>query len=542
MQTGKASILGRYELMTELGRGAMGIVYKAYDPKINRLVAIKTISLVAAESTEEQACRARFFREAEAAGRLSHPRIVAIFDIGENPDTLSPYIVMEYVAGRSLEEILSTENARLPVHTTLQLIQEVAEALDYAHLQGVVHRDVKPSNIIVGEDGHAKIADFGIAQLNVSDSGRPGLTWGTPAYMSPEQFTGESVDGRSDLFSLGVILYRMLTGHRPFQGNSALTVALRVQKHQPVPATVFNTELSPELDCVVARAIAKNPAERYQTGMEMVFDLQRLRDRIDSENRGDVVLPKPDTRATRVPESDDVSYNYLLKTTNASLSGSRNQVLAAKTAAPVRLDQPWQQLGVAFLTLGALALIFAGLWWAIPVNSALGVTELAFHPVPTVSMATVVALEQTMADSASAPSIELSAKNLSRVNAAGIHPDASEDRSHSCRLGIAVEHHFVTADLSVWIDDRQIYSHSLHGAIKKRVVVFKGVEGYLSDVVQLTPGDHRIRVRVLSADGSYEESGSISGTFAPGSEKLLVIDFDNHNRRMRVAFETGKHF
>jgi len=122
MQTGKASILGRYELVTELGRGAMGIVYKAYDPKINRLVAVKTISLVAADSTEEQACRERFFREAEAAGRLLHPRIVAIFDIGENLDTLSPYIVMEYVAGRSLEEILSTEGASLPSHTTLQLI------------------------------------------------------------------------------------------------------------------------------------------------------------------------------------------------------------------------------------------------------------------------------------------------------------------------------------------------------------------------------------------------------------------------------------
>ena len=545
METGKTSILGRYELVTELGRGAMGIVYKAYDPKINRLVAIKTISLAAADSTEEPACRARFFREAEAAGRLSHPRIVAIFDIGENPDTLSPHIVMEYVAGRSLEEILSTENARLPLHTTLQLIQEVAEALDYAHLQGVVHRDVKPSNIIVGEDGHARIADFGIAQLNVSDSGRPGRTWGTPAYMSPEQFTGELVDGRSDLFSLGVILYRMLTGHRPFQGNSVLTVALRVQKHAPVPAGVFNRELSPELDRVVARAIAKNPAERYQTGMEMVFDLQRLRDGIDSEDPGDVVLPMPDSQANQLPESNDISYNYLFnylsKMTSASLPGRRSRVQAAKTAAPVYPDQPWKQLGVAFLTWGVLALVFVGLWWAIPVEAAAGVAELAFHPVPTVSMAT--ALEQTMADSARARSIELPAKNPARrVEARDIPLDAPEDRSPSCQLVIAVEHHFVTADLSVWVDDRQVYSHSLRGAIKKRVVVFTGVEGYLSDVVQLTPGDHRIRVRVLSADGSYDESGSISGTFAPDSEKLLVIEFDNHNRRMRVAFEAEKSF
>lgn len=543
MQTGKASTFGRYEISTELGRGAMGIVYKAYDPKINRPVAIKTISLVAADSTDEEACRARFFREAEAAGRLSHPRIVAIFDIGETPDTLSPYIVMEYIAGRSLEEILSTEGASLPLPATLQLIQEVAEALDYAHLQGVVHRDVKPSNIIIGEDGHAKIADFGIAQLNVSDSGRPGRTWGTPAYMSPEQFTGELVDGRSDLFSLGVILYTMLTGHRPFQGNSALTVALKVQKHDPVPATAFNTELPPELDCVVARAIAKNPAERYQTGMEMVLDLQRLRNGIDSESRGDAALPEPDNRADRVPDSNDVSYNSLLKPTNASLSGSRNRVQADKTAVPVWFSRPWQQLGVGFLSLGSLVLAFVGLWGAIPVNLAPGFTELGFHPVPRASMAAVVALEQTMADPASAPGIELSAKNRRRrVDATDIPPDTSKDRLHFCQLGIAVEHHFVTADLSVWIDDRQSYSHSLRGAIKKRVVLFKGVEGYLSDVVQLTPGDHRIRVRVLSADGSYDESGSISGTFAPGSERLLAIDFDSHNRRMRLAFEEEKHF
>ena len=518
----------------------MGIVCKAYDPKINRFVAIKTISLAPADSTEEQAARARFFREAEAAGRLSHPRIVAIFDIGEISDTLSPYIVMEYVAGRSLEEILSTEGTRLPLPNALQLTQEVAEALDYAHLQGVVHRDVKPSNIIVGEDGHVKIADFGIAQLNVSDSGQLGRTCGTPAYMSPEQFTGEAVDGRSDLFSLGVILYRMLTGYRPFQGNSARTVALRVQKHDPVPATVFNTALSPELDRMVARAIAKNPAERYQTGREMVLELQRLRDGIDSESRKNAVSPQPDNQADRVPELNDVSYDSLLKRANGSSPGSRNRSQSNTTSAPVQLDQSWQQLGVAFLALATLASVFVGLWWTIPDNSLPGVNELAFHPVPTVAMATLVALEQTMTQQGP-PNFELLSKNPPRkAKATDFHPAASEERLQSCQLGIAVEHHFVTADLSVWIDEQPSYSHSLRGAIKKRVVLFKGVEGYLSDVVQLTPGDHRIRVRVLSADGSYDESDSISGTFSPDSAKLLVIDFDNHNRRMRLAFQTEK--
>ena len=290
----------------------MGVVYKALDPKINRLVAIKTISLTAADSIEKEASRDRFFREAEAAGRLSHPRIVAIFDVDEDPDTLNPYIVMEYVAGRSLEEILTTESARLPLHTTLQLIQEVAEALDYAHLQGVVHRDVKPSNVIIGDDGHARVADFGIAKLNVTEPGRPGPAWGTPAYMSPEQLRGVGGWTFRPVF-LGCDAHRMLTGHRPFQGSSDLTVTRKVLNEDPVPATAFNTDFSPELDRVVARAIAKNPAERYQTGIEMVVDLQRLRDGIESENRGDVVLPTPETRANWVPESRDFSHDYLLK-------------------------------------------------------------------------------------------------------------------------------------------------------------------------------------------------------------------------------------
>lgn len=544
MQTGNTSILGRYEILGELGRGAMGIVYKAYDPRINRVVAIKTISRVAGISAEEQAYRARFFGEAEAAGRLSHPRIVPIFDIGESPETLIPYIVMEYIAGRSLEEILSSEGASLPLGTILQLTQEVAEALDYAHLQGVVHRDVKPSNIIIGADGHAKIADFGIAQLNTIDTEGPGHTWGTPAYMSPEQFRGEAVDGRSDVFSLGVILYRMLTGHRPFQGNSALTVALRVQKQDPVPATVFNTELSPELDAVIARAIAKNPAERYQTGMEMVLDLQRLRDGIEFESRLEAVFREPSHRAQRAPESSDRPRSHSVKNTDESPpQTSREPAPITKTRTPTEFTRPGQQLGIAFLGLVFLLAAFAGLWWAIPTNSIPGFEELAFHPVPTVSMATVLELEQMAADSSGDSGIELPAKNRPRkVDVTAMAPGVTRGPLRSCQLGIAVEHHFVTADISVWIDNQASYSHSLRGAIRKRVVLFKGVEGYLSDVVQLSPGEHQIRVRVLSADGAYDESGSISGTFTSGSNKLLAVDFDRHNRHMRLTFEAKKDF
>ena len=278
MDERRAERFGRYEILAELGRGAMGIVYKARDPKINRVVAIKTFSLAGQPPEEEQEYRERFFREAEAAGRLSHPGIVTVFDVGEQPESRSPYIVMEFVSGQSLDQILSRDDHKLPLEIALQLAHELAEALDCAHGQGVVHRDLKPANILITEDGHAKIADFGVAKLNLASHTLAGRALGTPAYMSPEQLNGETVDGRSDLFSLGVVLYTTLTGYRPFQGNSAMTVSYKVVHCDPVAASVLDTQLPQGLDYIINRAMAKDPAQRYQRGMEMALDIQDLRD------------------------------------------------------------------------------------------------------------------------------------------------------------------------------------------------------------------------------------------------------------------------
>jgi serine/threonine-protein kinase len=278
MEDHESKRFGRYEVLTELGRGAMGVVYKARDPKINRIVAVKTISLAGQEPAEEKDYRERFIREAEAAGRVSHPGIVTIFDVGEEPETRAPYIVMEFVGGDSLEKLLSEGNHKMPVEKALQLALELADALECAHGQGVVHRDLKPANILMTEDGRAKIADFGVAKLNLSNQTLAGRALGTPAYMSPEQLNGDPVDGRSDLFSLGVILYTVLTGYKPFQGNSALTVSFKVVNREPIPATLLDTDLPEGLDAIINRAMAKDPAERYQRGRDMVFDIETLRD------------------------------------------------------------------------------------------------------------------------------------------------------------------------------------------------------------------------------------------------------------------------
>src|SRR5271155_130381 len=302
MDDRKRERFGRYEILAELGRGAMGIVYRARDPKINRVVAVKTVSLEGQPQEEEREYRERFFREAEAAGRLSLPGIVTIFDVGEEPETHAPYIVMEFVAGQSLDKVLlAGDDNKLSPKSALQVALELAEALDCAHGQGVVHRDLKPANILVTEDGHVKIADFGVAKLNFANHTSGGGVFGTPAYMSPEQLGGLAVDGRSDLFSLGVVLYTVLTGYRPFQGNSALTVAFKVVNRDHVPATVLETKLPPGLDYIITRAIAKDPSQRYQRGMEMVLDIQDLQQGREPWSKA----KQPDSAAGALPSPTD---------------------------------------------------------------------------------------------------------------------------------------------------------------------------------------------------------------------------------------------
>ena len=552
------TLVGRYEIDAELGRGAMGVVYRARDPRIDRTVAIKTVSLLGLEPDAEREYRDRFVVEARAAGRLSHPRIVTIFDVAEDPNTLTPYIVMEYVSGRSLEEMLCTENGTFTLDTALQLTQELAEALDYAHAQGIVHRDVKPSNIIVAEDGHPKIADFGIAKLlNAVDLAQTGRTArGTPAYMSPEQLRGDPVDGRSDLFSLGVILYRLLTGHRPFQGNSVLTISFKVVNRDPLRATAFNSELPPELDHVIARAIAKEPSQRYQTGMEMALDLQDLRGGVAPRSSKGASLARhlkdqPARRGRLFPQG------ALTDTTGAIVKTGRSREESSSHSngemATVRFSQPWQQASIGFLTLGFLTLTFAGLWQAIPVNPAHVAAMSSVLPDrlrATLDSSTILAntVSERAPDAKASTTkgwrptpisgrVTSNSPEVVQMLREASRPPRALQQSLPSTLRILVEHHFGTAHLSLWIDEKLAYNYSLRGAVKKRMLVLKGVQGYFSDSVEVAGGEHLIRVRVLSEDNSYDQSGSIRGSFAPGSEKVLTTRFDKNNRGMRLSLQ-----
>jgi tRNA A-37 threonylcarbamoyl transferase component Bud32 len=259
--------IGRYEVEAELGRGAMGVVYLAHDPRVRRRLAVKTYTLPAGlEPAREREYQERFLREAQTAGGLDHPAIVTIYDAGDDPAAGGPYIAMEYVPGCNLRDLLQ-RRGRLPAPEVARMGAALADALQAAHAAGIVHRDVKPANILVREeDGAAKIADFGVARPPRSHLTRSGQSIGSPAYMSPEQVRGQPVDGRSDLFSLGVVLYEALTGRRPFPGEDPVSLAYAVV-HQPAPPVGEDLDgAGPALNRFFARALAKDPAARFADG------------------------------------------------------------------------------------------------------------------------------------------------------------------------------------------------------------------------------------------------------------------------------------
>jgi serine/threonine-protein kinase len=267
--------LGRYQIDRQLGRGSMGAVYLGHDPKIGRQVAIKTMALSAefdgAELTE---ARARFFREAETAGRLQHRDIVTIFDAGE--DQGLAYIAMEYLKGHDLQRYTAAPQL-LPVPTALHVVARVAEALAYAHSQGVVHRDIKPANVMVDPgDDSVKVTDFGIARITDSSRTRTGMVLGTPSFMSPEQMAGRRVDGRCDLYSLGVMLFQLLTGRLPHQADSMAKLMYQIANDPAPDVRSLRPELPEALANAVALALEKRPEVRYADGRQFAADLRTI--------------------------------------------------------------------------------------------------------------------------------------------------------------------------------------------------------------------------------------------------------------------------
>lgn len=286
--------IGRYDVLSELGQGAMGMVYKAQDPLIERIVAIKTINLEVAEDEQEE-YEKRFYQEAKAAGRLNHPNIVTIYDVGKSGDMA--YMAMEFLEGEELRSIIN--RTRLTTTQVLDIVIQVAQGLAYAHEYSIVHRDIKPSNIMLIRGGHVKITDFGIARMASSSiRTQVGMVLGSPKYMSPEQVLGKTLDHRSDIFSLGVTLYEMLTGHAPFQGDSVNAVMSQTLNNQPAKPSTLNPQLPDVIDAVVAKAMAKKVESRYQAAKNFAKDLLACRQIIQKQEHQPAHIPPPSLNRT----------------------------------------------------------------------------------------------------------------------------------------------------------------------------------------------------------------------------------------------------
>jgi len=474
--------LGRYEILGELGHGAMGTVYRARDPKIERVVAIKTVRVMGASPEEEAEYRRRFFREAQAAGKLSHPGIVTIYDVGEDQATQTPYIVMEFVEGRTLEGLLTSTGLEPPSLTaSLELIKQCAEALDYAHVNDIVHRDIKPANIIINADNRAKIADFGIAKLTQSEFTLPGQILGTPAYISPELLKGGSIDGRSDLFALGVILYWMLTGQKPFTGDTA-TVLYQVVSQDPPPVTHHKSALPAALNAVVSRALAKDPALRYRRGRELAEDL-------------DDVLHSRDPRwaGGSVSEAD-----------RTVVTGTR--VTGAHAVGKTMVGQPASGSETAPPPAGA---------------SASPPPARFFHRV---SMKARIAIGAGL----------LLALFLPFLFREGTLPIAGLGKPKTATLDIRSSHAFRSADLSIWVDGKLAHQGKLTGVVKKSW--FRStVRGSFSESLTVPAGKHVVRVRVRSAGEGYDQSREITADMAEDQAHRLVLGFSEKGRTLRLS-------
>jgi CHASE2 domain-containing sensor protein/tRNA A-37 threonylcarbamoyl transferase component Bud32 len=271
--------LGRYEVSGELGRGAMGIVYKGEDPKIHRTVAIKTVRLSDFDEDMVGEMKERFFREAESAGLLAHPNIVTIYDAGEEHDLA--FIAMELLKGNDLEEY-TKKGSLLPIRDTLDIVAQVADALDYAHSKGIIHRDIKPANIMrLSETHEIKVTDFGIARIASSSKTKTGVIMGTPSYMSPEQVAGKRVDGRSDIFSLGVVLFEMLAGEKPFAGEDMTSLMYKIAKEKHPSVRSINPQVPQIVEKIIDKALEKDMETRYQKAGQMADHLNKVVAKID---------------------------------------------------------------------------------------------------------------------------------------------------------------------------------------------------------------------------------------------------------------------
>ena len=530
MRTPTVQRIGRYELLDELGRGAMGIVYRARDTQIGRIVALKIILTKNASAAESEHYRQRFQREAQAAGRLSHPGIVTLHDIAEDEQG-QPYIVMEFIEGRPLNALLAPP-AQVPLDRLLEIAIQVAHALDFAHRSGVIHRDIKPENIMVMHDGRAKITDFGIAKLAGADLTQEGTSLGTPSYMSPEQFHGKPVDARSDLFSLGAVIYWMCTGQKPFPGESVTTITFQVLFQPTARAHELKPGLPPDLDRILARCLAKDPADRYASCADLAADLVALR----VGRPLALALAGPGVPAERTapmpalpgPAAPAEESTQPLAATPASSSANRT-ISAASAPTPTVLSQPPrapQSRGRRLVRTAATAIVLAvailyGFDWLTHRSSQAVISAPPPSPVPVSTPPAAPASSSTLINSATSSPEN---RPASAVPAAPKPAEPAPAAAATANLHIVCKHNFHAAMLEILVDEHPFYRVALEGK-EHNYGLTKRFEGRLDITRPFPVGHHSLRVHVTAPRDHYDDQDVIQGDFHTGEPRTLQIGF-----------------
>ena len=481
-------ILGRYEIQQEIGRGMMGVVYRALDPALGRTVALKTVNLLLAVPDEDRpGFEQRFLNEARIAAGLNHPGIVVVHDVGRDTGSDSLYIALEYLEGETLSERVKRDG-RLEWREALRLTAKVAEALHHAHEKHIVHRDVKPANIMVLPSGQPKLMDFGIAKIPAAQLTSAGEFFGTPSYMSPEQATGEPLDARSDVFSLGAVLYLLLTGVRAFDAPSVPGILARVAKKDPSPPSKLTPGLPAVVDDIVARALAKDSGQRYATARMLAEDIQDVLAERTPRHRATWTPPPPadETLRSTVPASDGASVTRPPEPATADLRTTPAPAPAVRPrddSLMLRLAERVGWRGVVAL----IALLAVGIAFPLAARRA---NETSPLPNPLSSLLT------------------------------------SGEPGH---LEIDFEHPLRSGTLRVFVDDEQVLEEALSGKVTKKILNFRVRKGSTNQVLDVTPGEHVIRIEVDSS--GYDASRRIRGVFKSGETRRLEATVDGLIKR-----------
>ena len=495
--------IGRYEIQAELGRGSMGVVYRARDPRIGRIVALKVLkfSFPLGPGEEEEFLK-RFYDEAQIAGQLSHPHIVTVYDVGEKGVDGESYIAMEHVTGTNLHDLLAS-GGRLPVMQVVEVIEQAARALDYAHENGVVHRDIKPANLLLTEGGQVKILDFGIARLLSADRTGPGRFFGTPNYMAPEQVSGTEVDGHADQFALGVTLYHLLTGERPFLGDSITAITYQVMNVDPAPPSRLNPNLPGAFDRIIRKALAKGPSDRYERCGDLADD---LRSAATAWKEGKEPTAPPTIVSRREPGSLPGLILPIAEATGGIKRGHWLHRFLPAGGSP--LSPGW----IAFVLCLAV----------------LASAPYLFYRAPTASAEGDPGSSAEASSGARTPAVVADARVPTSGASVGASDPAAATKTDFAHLKLSLQYRFTSGHIFVRVDDEQVLESPVQGDGGKSRWVHE---------LKVTAGRHRIEVRVTDDEKEIDDIKGVDVEFLPKEMKHLEMSVGGIKKRLKMHFE-----